>query len=454
MRNQSISKINMPVGAKKIIENLTKHGFEAYVVGGCVRDSLLGYSPKDWDICTSATPEVIKELHSHTIDTGLKHGTVSVVESDGIYEVTTFRVDGVYSDNRRPDAVEFVTDLKMDLSRRDFTVNAMAYNDEAGVIDYYGGLSDLAERKIKCVGNAGDRFDEDALRILRAIRFSSVYGFLIEHSTSRAIHDKAALLQNIASERIRSELCKTIVFGQRAADVLLEYSDVVSIIIPEIEPCIGFVQNNRFHKYDVYEHMVRAMEAYAGRDLSVKFALLIHDIGKPLCYTEDENGGHFYGHSVPSHDIAERVVDRLKFDNKTKEAILELVLYHDSVIEPTAKTVKRWLNRIGAERLSQLLDVKMADIAAHADNTQTERINQYLSVRGIAKEIIVSEQCFQLKDLEINGRDIMSLGIEEGKRVGEILNCLLEGVIAGDIDNTYGALLKCAREIIEKEVTK
>lgn len=352
MRNQSISKINMPVGAKRIIENLTKHGFEAYVVGGCVRDSLLGYSPKDWDICTSATPEVIKELHNRTIDTGLKHGTVSVVESDGIYEVTTFRVDGVYSDNRRPDTVEFVTDLKMDLSRRDFTINAMAYNDEAGIIDYYGGLSDLAEHKIKCVGSAGDRFDEDALRILRAIRFSSVYGFSVEHDTSKAIHDKAALLQNIASERIRSELCKTIVFGQRTADVLLEYSDVVSIIIPEIEPCIGFVQNNRFHKYDVYEHMVRAMEAYAGHDLSVKFALLIHDIGKPLCYTEDENGGHFYGHSVPSHDIAEQVVDRLKFDNKTKDEVLELVLYHDSAIEPTAKTVKRWLNRIGAERLS------------------------------------------------------------------------------------------------------
>lgn len=454
MRNQSISKINMPVGAKRIIENLTKHGFEAYVVGGCVRDSLLGYSPKDWDICTSATPEVIKELHSRTIDTGLKHGTVSVVESDGIYEVTTFRVDGEYSDNRRPDTVEFVTDLKMDLSRRDFTINAMAYNDEAGIIDYYGGLSDLAEHKIKCVGSAGDRFDEDALRILRAIRFSSVYGFSIEHDTSKAIHDKAALLQNIASERIRSELCKTIVFGRRAAEVLLEYSDVVSIIIPEIEPCIGFVQNNRFHKYDVYEHMVRAMEAYAGHDLSVKFALLIHDIGKPLCYTEDENGGHFYGHSVPSHDIAEQVVDRLKFDNKTKDEVLELVLYHDSAIEPTAKTVKRWLNRIGAERLSQLLDVKMADIAAHADNTQTERINQYLSVREIAKEVIASEQCFQLKDLEINGRDVMSLGVEEGRQVGRILNYLLEGVIAGDIDNTYGALLKYAREIIEKEVTK
>ena len=444
----------MPVGAKRIIENLTKHGFEAYVVGGCVRDSLLGYSPKDWDICTSATPEVIKELHGRTIDTGLKHGTVSVVESDGIYEVTTFRVDGVYSDNRRPDTVEFVTDLKMDLSRRDFTINAMAYNDEAGVIDYYGGLSDLAERKIKCVGSAGDRFDEDALRILRAIRFSAVYGFSIEHDTSKAIHDKAALLQNIASEQIRSELCKTIVFGQRAADVLLEYSDVVSIMIPEIAPCVGFVQNNRFHKYDVYEHMVRAMEAYAGHDLSVKFALLIHDIGKPLCYTEDENGGHFYGHSAPSHDIAEQVVDRLKFDNKTKEAVLELVLYHDSAIEPTAKTVKRWLNRIGAERLSQLLDVKMADIAAHADNTQTERINQYLSVREIAKEVIASEQCFQLKDLEINGRDVMSLGVEEGRQVGRILNYLLEGVIAGDIDNTYGALLKCVREIIEKEVTK
>ena len=347
-----------------------------------------------------------------------------------------------------------MTDLKTDLSRRDFTVNAMAYNDETGVIDYYGGLSDLAERRIKCVGCAGDRFDEDALRILRAIRFSSVYGFSIDHDTAEAIHDKAALLQNIAGERIRSELCKTIVFGQRAADVLLEYSDVVSTIIPEIAPCIGFAQNNSFHKYDVYEHMVRAMEAYTGHDLSVKFALLIHDIGKPLCYTEDENGGHFYGHSVPSHDIAKRVTDRLKFDNKTKEEILELVLYHDSVIEPNAKTVKRWLNKVGAERFSQLLDVKMADIAAHSDNTQTARINQYLAVREVAKEVIASEQCFKLKDLEINGRDVMSLGSEEGRQVGEILNCLLEGVIAGDIDNTHETLLKRAREIIENEVTK
>lgn len=454
MRNQSTLKIDMPVGAKRIIGNLTKHGFETYIVGGCVRDSLLGCCPKDWDICTSATPEIVKELHSRTIDTGLKHGTVSVIESDGIYEVTTFRIDGVYSDNRRPDRVRFVTDLKMDLSRRDFTVNAMAYNDETGLIDYYGGISDLKEHKIKCVGNADDRFDEDALRILRAIRFSAVYDFSIEHDTSRAIHDKVTLLRNIASERIQSEVCKTIIFGQRAADILLEYSDVVSTIVPEIAPCIGFVQNNKFHKYDVYEHMVRAMDAYTGHSLPVKFALLIHDIGKPLCYTEDENGGHFYGHSVPSHNIAERVVDRLKFDNKTKEAVLELILYHDSVIEPTAKTVKRWLNKIGAERLSQLLDVKMADIAAHADNTQTARINQYLAVREIAKEVIASEQCFRLKDLEINGRDVMSLGVEEGKRVGKILNCLLEGVISGDIDNTYEALLKCAREIIEKEVTK
>lgn len=454
MKNQSTLKIDMPVGAKRIIGNLTKHGFEAYIVGGCVRDSLLGYCPKDWDICTSATPEIVKELHSRTIDTGLKHGTVSVIESDGIYEVTTFRIDGAYSDNRRPDRVEFVTDLKTDLSRRDFTVNAMAYNDETGIIDYYGGISDLKEHKIKYVGNADDRFDEDALRILRAIRFSAVYDFSIEHDTSGAIHDKVTLLRNIASERIQSEVCKTIIFGQRAADILLKYSDVVSTIVPEIAPCIGFVQNNKFHKYDVYEHMVRAMDAYTGHSLPVKFALLIHDIGKPLCYTEDENGGHFYGHSVPSHNIAERVVDRLKFDNKTKEAVLELILYHDSVIEPTAKTVKRWLNKIGAERLSQLLDVKMADIAAHADNTQTARINQYLAVREIAKEVIASEQCFRLKDLEINGRDVMSLGVEEGKRVGKILNCLLEGVISGDIDNTYEALLKCAREIIEKEVTK
>jgi len=446
-------KIRVPGGAKSIIMGLRYENHDAYVVGGCVRDSLLGLEPVDWDICTSATPDEMKEYFNRigvrTIDTGLKHGTITVMFADDeAYEVTTFRVDGSYSDNRRPDSVEFVDSVYKDLSRRDFTINAMAYNS-AGLIDPFNGRRDLERGAISCVGDPDDRFSEDALRILRALRFASVYNFQIDKKTTASIHKNKDRLRGIAAERVQVELCK-LLCGSGALNVLLEFSDVMAVIIPELEPCIGFEQNNRYHQYTVYEHIVHAVANYTGSDISVKIALLLHDIGKPLCYTEDENGGHFYGHAVPSRDIAESVLNRLRFDNTTKSEVLELVLYHDSVIEPTPKTVRRWLNKIGAHRLSQLLNVRLADIKAHADGTQASRIERCEALGIVMSEVLEQEQCFSLKDLAISGKDILALGIPEGRIVGDILRHLLDKVINEELENSADILIDETHKYLEE----
>ena len=442
--------IKVKFGAQFLVDGLRKAGYDAYVVGGCVRDSLLGKEPHDWDICTSATPDEVKRVFESNItyDTGVKHGTITVLSADGApYEVTTFRTEGVYSDNRHPDNVEFVKSIRQDMSRRDFTINAMAYNGDE-IVDYFGGQEDLEARVIRCVGNADERFQEDALRVLRALRFSSTYGFSIEHETAAAIHRNAPLLNNIAAERIREELCKML-FGQGVLDVLIEYSDVIATVIPEIKPCIGFEQHNRYHQYTVYDHIAHAVANYTGNDVSIKVALLLHDIGKPQCYTEDERGGHFHGHGIPSHDIAEVVVDRLRFDNKTKQEVLDLVLYHDSVIEPQPKVVRRWLNKIGEKRFRQLLNVRMADIKAHAEGTQESRIERCQALDRILEDVLAEEQCFSMKDLAVNGRDIMeAFGLSQGKMVGDTLRYLLDGVISGEFENSRDALLKEAVKFI------
>ena len=445
-------KISIPKGAEAVVLGFHHENYEAYIVGGCVRDSLLGKEPKDWDICTSATPQEIKEHLNRcgirTIDTGLKHGTVTAdMGQAGQYEITTFRIDGDYSDSRHPDFVTFTESIYQDLSRRDFTINAMAYNS-TGLIDPFHGVDDLKNGIIRCVGNPNDRFGEDALRILRALRFASVYGFTIEGATAQAIHDNAWRLTNIAAERIRSELCKMLL-GSGALPILLDYSDVIATIIPEIKPCIGFGQNNKYHQYTVYEHIAHAVSNYTGGDIAVKVALLLHDIGKPQCYAEDENGGHFHGHGIQSHDVAERVLDRLRFDNKTKQEVLELVLYHDTTIEPTPRTVRKWLHKIGEHRLSQLIDVRMADILAHAKGTQESRIERCAALGAIMSEVLEAEQCFSLKDLKVNGCDIIGLGVEQGKIVGKILNTLLDGVISETVENNREALLQKAVEYIE-----
>lgn len=312
-----MKKINIPSGAASILDNLHAAKQEAYVVGGCVRDSLLGREPNDWDICTSASPEAVKKLFSDhdVIDTGIKHGTVTVLEDGAAYEVTTFRKDGNYSDGRHPDSVEFVSNVLEDLARRDFTINAMAYSVEDGLVDPYGGLRDL-ERKVisSCVGSPDERFTEDGLRLLRAIRFAANYGFIIADQTADSIHRNVALLKNVSVERITSELCKTLL-GDGVLQVLLDYKDVFCAIVPELEPCVGFEQNNKFHQYTVYDHIAHAVAGYTGKDTTIKIALLLHDIGKPLCYTEDENGGHFYGHAPICAEIAEGVLRRMRFDN-------------------------------------------------------------------------------------------------------------------------------------------
>lgn len=444
----------VPNNVKYLIEILEEDGYEAYIVGGCVRDSLLGRSPHDWDICTSAKPEEVCALLDcyddiEVILTGLKHGTITAHINGENYEITTFRVDGEYSDNRRPDSVEFVADVIEDLSRRDFTINAMACSNIGTLIDPWGGYEDLARGLIHCVRNPDDRFREDALRILRALRFASTYGFKIEEKAAAAIHRNKELLKNVSAERIQSELCKMLC-GQGVLDILLEYKDVMAVIIPELEPCIGFNQNNPYHKYDVYDHIAHAVANYKGSDISIKMALLLHDIGKPECYTEDHNGGHFHGHSVPSMRIAKDVVARLKFDNVTRDEVIDLVLYHDSVIEPTTRTVKRWLNKIGFDLLNKLVFVRVADIYAHSEINQDSRRDKILGVKLIAKDIVAKQQCFSIKDLAINGYDVMNLGVPSGPDVGCVLDWLLCQVLDEEIENDHDLLINEAKRYLEE----
>lgn len=439
--------IIIPKDVEKIIEHLNSAGYEAYVVGGCVRDSIMEKTPHDWDICTSATPEVVKSLFSHTTDYGMKHGTITVFADKEGYEITTFRAETDYSDHRHPDTVEFVADLKSDLSRRDFTINALAYNNESQLIDMFNGLDDIRNQMIRCVGNADERFKEDALRILRALRFAATLGFDIEDKTSEAIHYNVHLLKYIAEERKRDELMK-LLGGNYTTKILLEYSDVIAEVIPEIQLCIGFNQNNRYHCYDVYEHMVHAVEN--GITPIEKFALLIHDIGKPHCYTEDKNGGHFYGHPAISEEIAKDVVDHLKFDNDSKKAVLELVKYHDIEIPVTKKSVLKLLNRLGEERALQLMDIKLADILAHAPGTQDALIEKWKIFNRLLGEVLVEGNCFSRKNLAVNGNDIKALGVSEGPEIGRIIQTLMGEVMSEQLANEKEVLLNRANELKER----
>ena len=439
--------IIIPKDVEKIIEHLNSAGYEAYVVGGCVRDSIMEKTPHDWDICTSATPEVVKSLFSHTTDYGMKHGTITVFADKEGYEITTFRAETDYSDHRHPDTVEFVADLKSDLSRRDFTINALAYNNESQLIDMFNGLDDIRNQMIRCVGNADERFKEDALRILRALRFAATLGFDIEDKTSEAIHYNVHLLKYIAEERKRDELMK-LLGGNYTTKILLEYSDVIAEVIPEIQLCVGFNQNNRYHCYDVYEHMVHAVEN--GITPIEKFALLIHDIGKPHCYTEDKNGGHFYGHPAISEEIAKDVVTHLKFDNDSKKAVLELVKYHDIEIPVTKKSVLKLLNRLGEERTLQLMDIKLADILAHAPGTQDELIEKWKIFNRLLGEVLVEGNCFSRKNLAVNGNDIKALGVSEGPEIGRIIQTLMGEVMSEQLANEKEVLLNRANELKER----
>ncbi len=435
----------LPEKVKKIISSLENSSYEAFAVGGCVRDSLLGKNPTDYDITTSAFPEETKEVfkNEHLIETGIKHGTVTVLMDGEAFEITTFRIDENYLDNRRPEKVLFTRSLEEDLSRRDFTVNAMAYSEKTGVVDIFGGISDLEHGIIRTVGDADARFSEDALRIMRALRFSSVLGFEIEKETADSIFRNRALLKNISVERIYSEFTK-LLCGKDAKKVIFEHSDTIFEIVPELYVLKGFDQHHFRHYLDAFEHTLAVLENVPP-EKCLRFAALFHDIAKPLCQSFDESGtAHYYGHAQKSAEIAEAVLRRLKADSETVKTVCELIKRHEDRFEPNPKAVKRLLGKIGPELFEKLLLLMEADEMGKRAEFRLSK-DVFEEFRSLAAEIIEKNECFSLKNLAVNGADLISAGFEPGKQMGEILETLLEKVIEGEIPNEKEALLYFAK---------
>ena len=443
-----MNQVHIPDGALCILNALQAAGHEAFVVGGCVRDMLLGAEPHDWDICTSALPAEVKVTLSRyrILDTGLKHGTVTAMMPDRSYEITTFRVDGDYSDGRHPDSVTFTRSIEEDLARRDFTINAMAL-DAAGnrVIDPYHGQEDLSHGVIRCVGDANQRFQEDALRILRALRFASRLHYRIDYATQNAMRDNRGLLFQISRERIWDELSK-ILMTDRGWDYLHSYSDILLECIPEFRECIGLEQRNAWHCYNVFDHIMMSV-SYSPQDLVIRTTMLLHDIGKPAAMTIGDDGrGHFYGHQDLSAQQAEAVLRRLKCSNQFTHDVVELVKYHDMPIAPTPKAIRRALNLLGAEQLTRLLQVKRADTLAQSEMSQCKKLGEIGTCEGILAQVLADQQAFSLKDLAISGNDLIAAGMEQGRGIGEALNRALEAVLDGTAPNDRETLLKIALE--------
>ena len=442
-------KINIPADANELIHTLQNNGHSAYIVGGCVRDSILGRTPHDYDICTSATPSEMLEIFKDRkiIETGLQHGTVTVVVNGEPYEITTYRIDGIYSDNRRPDTVAFTDKLVEDLRRRDFTINAMAYNDEEGLIDPFNGMEDIKYKKISCVGFAEDRFGEDALRILRAIRFAAQLEFTIMPGTDWEIHKQYKNLENISIERINSEFCKIASSDDFCVELLL-YKDVFSLFIPELKDMFDFPQNNPWHIWDVFGHTIHAVEYCDSDDLVVRLAVFFHDFGKPHSYQDGEDGiRHFKGHGKVSADMTDSIMKRLRFDNETRNNVVELVYYHDATFEVGKKYVKRWLNKIGEKQFRRLLQVKKADNKAQNLELSSDRIKELSEIEALIDKVLHEDECFSLKDLAVNGKDLIGVGYKSGKELGNTLNKLLQLVIDGDCPNEKEKLLQEAESL-------
>ena len=433
-----------PVAVDKVLACLENAGFEAYAVGGCVRDLMRGKTPDDWDMTTSARPEEVMALFApHAIPTGLQHGTVTVRQDGESFEITTFRADGAYTDNRHPDEVRFSTDLREDLCRRDFTVNAMAMDRRGKLIDPFGGQDDLQKGIIRCVGKADRRFAEDALRIMRGLRFAAVMGFAIEEDTARSIRKNRERLRNIAIERILVEMDK-LLCGENAGQILLDFPEVFGVFLPEILPCVGFDQHSRYHCYTVWEHIVRSVEAVPS-DSVLRWAMLLHDIGKPACFTVDERGeGHFYGHDGISADMAADICHRLRMDKQRSARIELLVRRHGPNLPENKRGMLRLLNAIGEEALQQLIAVKRADNMAQAAafRSRQEEIDRQ---EQLLQRILDERPCFTLQQLAVDGRDMMTLGLQ-GKAIGEMLHTLLQRVLDGQLPNEREVLLRWAEE--------
>ncbi|MCR4989602.1 MAG: CCA tRNA nucleotidyltransferase [Lachnospiraceae bacterium] len=425
---------------------ITKAGYEAYAVGGCIRDSILGRVPEDYDITTSAEPSEIKALFRRTVDTGIKHGTVTVMVGDTGYEITTYRIDGKYEDSRHPSSVTFTRSLKEDLLRRDFTINAMAYNDKDGLVDPFDGMKDIEKKLIRCVGDPKERFTEDALRIMRAVRFSAQLGYEIEPSTLDAMKALSPNLDKISAERIQIELVKLLCSDHPEKLRIAYETGITKVIMPEFDAIMECEQNNPHHCYSVGEHTIKTIE-YIRNDRVLRLAALFHDLGKPGCKTTDEEGiDHFHGHPDVSFELAINILRRLKFDNNTIKSASALAKYHDYAVDPTKKGIRRAIHRIGEDLFPLVLEIKRADIAAQSDFKRDEKLKKLELLDSLYKEVIEEKDCLSLKDLDITGRDLLNEGFEPGPDISRILEGLLLRVLDDPSLNKKETLIKLAYE--------
>ena len=429
MQEETQVKIRIPEQVHSILEALHESGYEAYAVGGCVRDALLGREPHDWDITTSALPQQVKKVFARTVDTGLKHGTVTVLCGKTGYEVTTFRVDGVYEDGRHPKEVTFTPSLAEDLKRRDFTINAMAYDGSGGLVDLFGGRKDLEDGIIRAVGDPLQRFSEDALRIMRAIRFSAQLGYEIEPATLQAASELAPTLRKISAERIREELEKTLVSERPDLLRTAWQAGITKEFISEFDKCMETAQNNPHHCYTVGEHTLKAV-SLVRRDKVLRLTMFLHDMGKPSCRTTDEKGiDHFYGHADKGSEMARAILRRLKYDNATLRQVVTLVKYHDSQIRMTEPGVRKMIVKVGEDLFPLLLEVKRADMLAQSTYQREEKQEMLNTLCGIYAGIVERGDCLSLKTLAVNGSDLIGPGVRPGREVGAILAQMLEDVL-------------------------
>lgn len=445
MRKGGEKGVEVPQYVRKVLEKLEAAGFEAWCVGGCVRDSLLGLIPQDWDVTTSALPEETMEVFGKQgFPTGVQHGTVTVRMDHQSVEVTTFRVDGIYRDHRRPESVSFSRSLMEDLRRRDFTVNAMALNLRGELQDPFCGQADLKAGLLRCVGEPDCRFEEDALRILRGLRFAATLSFSLEAKTGESIHKNRELLREIAVERIQTELMK-LLCGKNAAEILRQYPDVLGVFWPEVLPMVGFDQKNIHHCYDIWEHSIHALERVPAEAV-LRCAALLHDVGKPKSFTVDEEGvGHFYGHGTISRDMADQMLRRIKCSTEFRETVTRLVDWHDRDIPRTEKSIGRALRILGETDLRRLIALKRADNLAQAP-AYHDRQQELDKGEKILEELLSKNACFSLKQLAVNGNDLIEIGLS-GPEIGRQLNKLLDLVTDGELPNDRAVLLAAAQNM-------
>ncbi|MBP3702725.1 MAG: CCA tRNA nucleotidyltransferase [Lachnospiraceae bacterium] len=461
---EGAEKLKIPENVRWIIHTLQEHNFEAYAVGGCVRDTLLGRVPQDWDITTSAKPEEVKALFRRTIDTGIEHGTVTVMIGKEGYEVTTYRVDGEYADHRHPREVVFTPELKEDLRRRDFTINAMAYNDRTGIVDEFRGREDMKNGKIRAVGNPLERFDEDALRMLRAIRFAGQLGFEIEENTIAAIHEKVDILRYVSAERIQVELVKLLNSKEPEKIFIAQKTGLTKIFLPEFDMMCETGQNNPHHYLDVAHHSMEAvryvrriflkgMEAdifHREKDSSIlTLAALLHDVAKPLCKTVDEKGiDHFYGHDKRGAELSVQILRRLKFDNETIKIVSQIIKYHDYRYDGGRKAMRRFMNRVGVDNIPYLFALQEADLSAQSEYMREEKTAKLEQAKELFLSIRQAGEAVTVKELAVTGKDLLEAGVKQGPEIGRCLACLLDMVLENPELNEREHLLELLKEVM------